>query len=196
MISIVFFSLLVFFPIYWMECSAPDEAESQLNNESDRKESLADISAEIDKLNAEMEHIKPSNSTKSAEEPEAVKIADVAEEASTKTNHVSVDAVTTNGSTVEDDQIKENIALLLAETTVPDLSGVASVKRKLEESVLEEPLIKESTAEGSIVKETAKDPSDGVSDDIKVQSWSFFDSLEILLNIWIFLSSILFSDCR
>ena len=142
--------------------SSADKAESHSNDESDRKESLASISAEIDKLNAEIEYIKPDSSDKNAGEPEAPQDAQVAQGKPTETSDVAAESVTTNGSTAEDDRMKENIALLLAETTVPDLSDVVSVQ-------LKSGTVKESTADSSA--ESTEFPDSG-SGDTKVQFYS------------------------
>jgi len=135
--------------------SSADKAESHSNDESDRKESLASISAEIDKLNAEIEYIKPDSSDKNAGEPEAPQDAQVAQGKPTETSDVAAESVTTNGSTAEDDRMKENIALLLAETTVPDLSDVVSVQ-------LKSGTVKESTADSSA--ESTEFPDSGSGD--------------------------------
>jgi len=117
--------------------SANKEDKEASNDGNAGDESLANISAEIDKLNAEMEQIKPDACDKKSEQLEqevTIQSAASQTQETQESDHVAAEENTSTADkdSESDERMKESIALLLAETTVPLLNHVVSLKGHVE----------------------------------------------------------------
>ncbi len=155
---------------------SPDKLEKEEDQETTgTEESLAGISAEIDKLNADLDATNhETRSSKINGEPEPVSsLLATKEDDSTVVNGVKTP--TCNPPSKCDEEIKQDVASLLAETSVPvlpDITGLDKVSESLVQKVdppvevmnqaEEENKTEEDAAEASVVKEVEAVTENGV----------------------------------